>query len=88
MVKHARLLSILFLSILLLIVTKQTFAIDRTEPDRLSAGSIRVWVDPINGCEYLTKAGSDSSLTPRLNTNGTQVCRPNGRLVDSRPDCK
>lgn len=40
-------------------------------PVVIDGNSIGVWVDPGNGCQYLTRQGA---ITPRLHTDGIQVC--------------
>lgn len=48
------------------------------EPVKVRTDEVRVWIDPLNGCEYLVLK-SGTVLTPRLHPNGQQVCRPERR---------
>ena len=42
--------------------------------DGIPLAGANVWIDPTHGCHYLVKNGSNSSYTPRLMPDGTQVC--------------
>ena len=36
---------------------------------------VNVYTDPQNGCQYIA-LGMRSGITPRLNADGTQICKP------------
>lgn len=47
-----------------------------------STSDVYVFTDPLTGCDYLTAPGTNAGYTPRLHSDGIQVC--DGR--DSEPE--
>lgn len=47
-----------------------------------STSDVYVFTDPLTGCDYLTAPGANAGYTPRLHSDGIQVC--DGR--DSEPE--
>lgn len=51
-------------------VAEPEFTLEQT-----SVRLIKVLVDDETGCQYLFSGGDSVSVTPRLNADGTQMCR-------------
>lgn len=49
---------------------------DAEPVNKVGSSGVRVWTDPVTGCEYLVNSGSyGDSMQPRWNADGSMRCK-------------